>query len=130
MARDDILKVSGTTPAQRAAWRARAQAAGLSTAAWVREAADAAAATGVTAADLRAELVRLRADLGRGVGSDLDRIARGINADLEAGLVADAAAHERALAEASKEVTAARRAVERMLRRLEPPRPARARAAQ
>ena len=105
MRRDDILKVSGVSPDQRAAWSACA----------------AAAASGTTAADLRAELVRLRADLARGMGNNLNQIAHALNADLKAGRLPDAAAHERSLAAAAADVALARRAVERMLRRLERP---------
>ena len=119
--RDDILKVSGTTPDQRAAWSACAREAGLPVAAWMREAATAAAASGTTAADLRAELVRLRADLARGVGSNINQVAHALNVDLKAGRAPDAALHERSLATAAADVAAARRAVERMLRRLERP---------
>jgi len=121
MPREDIIKVSGVSPDQRAAWSACAQAAGLPTATWMREAAMAAAASGTTAADLRAELVRLRADLGRGVGNNLNQLAHVLNADLKAGKLPDAAAHERSLAAAAADVALARRAVERMLRRLERP---------
>ena len=109
MHRDDILKVSGVSSGQRATWSACA----------------AAAASGTIAADLRAELVRLRADLARGMGNNLNQIAHALNADLKAGRLPDAAAHERSLA-AAADVALARRAVERMLRRLE--RPARRRA--
>ena len=125
MHRDDILKVSGVSSGQRATWSACAAAAGLPTAAWMREAAAAAAASGTIAADQRAELVRLRADLARGMGNNLNQIAHALNADLKAGRLPDAAAHERSLA-AAADVALARRAVERMLRRLE--RPARRRA--
>ena len=126
MRRDDILKVSGVSSGQRATWSACAAAAGLPTAAWMREAAAVAAVSGTIAADLRAELVRLRADLARGMGNNLNQIAHALNADLKAGRLPDAAAHERSLAAAAADVALARRAVERMLRRLE--RPARRRA--
>ena len=124
MRRDDILKVSGVSPDQRTAWSACAAAAGLPTAAWMREAA---AAAGTTAADLRAELVRLRVDLARGMGNNLNQIAHALNADLKAGKLPDAAAHERSLAAAAADVALARRAVEWMLRRLERPTGRRAR---
>ena len=119
MPREDIIKVSGVSSDQRAAWSACAAAANLPTAAWMREAAAAAAASGTTAADLRAELVRLRADLARGVGNNINQIAHALNTDLKAGRLPDAAAHERFLAAAAADVAAARRAVERMLRRME-----------
>ena len=121
MRRDDILKVSGVSPDQRTAWSACAAAAGLPTAAWMREAATVAAASDITAADLLAELVRLRADLARGTGNNLNQIAHVLNTDLKAGRLPDAAAHERSLAAAAADVALARRAVERMLRRLERP---------
>ena len=119
--RDDVVKVSGTTPAQRGVWRARAQEAGLPTAAWLREAADAVAAAGTTAADLRAELVHLRADLARGVGNNINQVAHALNADLKRGVQPTAAPHERSLAAAAADIAAARRVLERMLRRLEHP---------
>ena len=119
MRRDDILKVSGVSSGQRATWSACAAAAGLPSAAWMREAA-AAAASGTIAADLRAELVRLRADLARGMGNNLNQIAHAPNADLKAGRLPDATAHERSLA-AAADVALARRAVERMLLCLERP---------
>ena len=97
MRRDDILKVSGVSPDQCTAWSACAAAAGLPTAAWMREAATVAAASDITAADLLAELVRLRADLARGTGNNLNQIAHALNTDLKAGKLPDAAAHERSL---------------------------------
>lgn len=125
--RGDIVKVSGTSPDQRAAWRACAAAAGLPMAAWVREAADAAAATGTTAADLRDALVWLRTDLGRGLGNNVNQLAHALNLDLKAGHRPEAAAHERALAAAAADAAAMRRAVDRALRGLgQRPRPRRA----
>lgn len=117
--RRDVLKVSGTTARQREAWRAAAEAADMPLATWLREAADAAAAAGTTAADLRAEIMALRAEIARGVGNNLNQIARALNTELRANRAAQIAAHEAALAAAAAELRVLRRKAEALLRRLE-----------
>lgn len=117
--RTDVVKLSGTTQAQRDAWRAAADAAGLPLAAWLREAADAAALGGVIAADLRDELMQLRADLTRGVGNNLNQVARALNTDLKARRRPDDAAHAPALVAAADELLRLRRTAEKLLRRVE-----------
>jgi hypothetical protein len=108
--RDEIVRVR-TTAAQTARWRNIAGPRGLS--AWLRDLADVAAASGADVAVLRVELVRLRADLNRGVGNNLNQIAAAMNADLKAGRAASPA--DRALAEAAAELAAMRAVVEEAL---------------
>lgn len=67
--RQDVVKLSGTTAEQRSTWRQAARRADMPLACWLREAADAAVLGETTAADLRAEIAKLR--LGRGVGNNL-----------------------------------------------------------
>jgi hypothetical protein len=117
--RRDVVKVSGVGAGQRAAWSAAAETAGLALACWLREAADAAMVAGATAADLRADLMALRTELGRGVGNNLNQIARSLNIDLRARRPADGAAHAAALLTAARELTAIRRKAEALLRRVE-----------
>ena len=118
-ARTDIVKLSGTSAAQRDAWRTAAVAAGLPLATWLREAADAAALGGTIAADLRDELMRLRADLTRGVGNNLNQVARALNVDLKAMRHPDDEAHTAALIDAAAELAVLRRKSEKLLRRVE-----------
>ncbi|PPQ28194.1 hypothetical protein [Rhodopila globiformis] len=117
--RQDILKVSGTTMNQRTVWREAAQRAQVSLSAWMREAADAAVIAGTTAADLRAAIVALRTDLGRGVGNNVNQIARILATDLRAGRRADLAPHEAALEAAARDLALIRRRTEALLRRVE-----------
>jgi hypothetical protein len=117
--RRDVIKVSGTTTAQREAWQAAAEAAGMSLSCWLREAADAAALAGMTAADLRAEIIQLRAGLARGVGNNLNQIATALNLDLRARKPVSSAAHEVALVAAARDLAVIRCKAEALLRRLE-----------
>jgi hypothetical protein len=116
--RQDIVKISGTRTSQRDAWQVAAQAAGLPLASWLREAADAAVLTGVTAADLRAEIVALRTEIGRGVGNNLNQLARALHTP-RVGRAADAATHAETLATAARDLAALRQIAEALLRRVE-----------
>ena len=104
MARTDIVKVSGTTPEQRIRWR---RAAGMSLAAWMRQAADRAASgidgslTAEQVSDLEAALRGIRRDLNRGVGNNVNQVATALNTDLKAGRPATAVGHEADLAAAA-----------------------------
>ena len=108
MARDDTLKVTGTTAGQRATWRAAAGGGPRALSAWIREAADAAADGGPPGGGeaLRRELVALRADLARGVGNNLNQIAHHLNATAKAG--APAAPGRAAIVHAMADVAAMR----------------------
>ena len=117
--RADIVKVSGTTLTQREVWQAAAKGVDLSLSEWLREAADAAIVAGTTAADLRAAIVALRTDIGRGVGNNLNQIARALNTDIRSGRRADIVPHEAALAEAARDLASLRRKTEALLRRVE-----------
>lgn len=117
--RRDVVKLSGTSAPQREAWQAAARAADMPLAAWLREAADAAVLTGTTAADLRAEILALRTEIGRGVGNNLNQVAHALNTDLRAGRRADGAAHDATLAAAAQDLAGLRRKAEAMLRRVE-----------
>lgn len=99
--RDETIKIR-LSRAQLARWQAVAGPRGLS--AWLRQLADLAARSGANPAELRAELVQLRADLSRGVGNDINQLARALNTDLKAGRRPDAAAHEQALARMAEDV--------------------------
>jgi Bacterial mobilisation protein (MobC) len=117
--RQDIVKVSGTTSDQREVWREAAGQARMSLSEWLREAADAVVISGTTAADLRAAIAALRTEIGRGVGNNLNQIARALNTDIRAGRRADCAPHEAALEAAARDVAIIRRRTEAMLRRVE-----------
>lgn len=117
--RRDVLKISGTTARQRNAWRAAAQASEMPLASWLREAADAAVVSGTIAADLRAEIVALRTELGRGAGNNLNQLARTLNIDLRARRSPDGPAHEEALKAAARDIAAVKRKTEALLRRVE-----------
>jgi hypothetical protein len=116
--RDDVLKVSGTTQAQRARWRAAAGGGARDLSVWMRSAADraaidpagTAAATEATQA-LTRSIVELRSALGSGPGNGLNQIARALNTTIRAGQVPDAAPHERSLAGAHAEIQAIRAAL-------------------
>jgi hypothetical protein len=117
--RQDVVKISGTRAGQRDAWLAAAQAAGLPLASWLREAADAVVLTGVTAADLRAEIIALRTEIGRGVGNNLNQLARALNTAPHTGRPAGAATHAEILATAARDLAALRQTAEALLRRVE-----------
>ncbi len=126
-ARRDIVKVSGTGEAQRTAWRKAAAAAKMPLASWLREAADAATLTGITAADLRAEIQRLRADLTRGVGNNLNQLVQGMHLRRQAEDAEDGREVAHRLRGIAAEVAAIRRDAGALLRRVEPARRRRAR---
>ena len=118
--RDDTLKVTGTSAEQRARWRSAAGGGARDLSAWIRIAVDAAAA-GTTlsvhdasAEALRAELVHLRAELGRGVGNNLNQIAAHLNGAARVG-EANVSAHAAALIAAAADIAAVREAVTRAL---------------
>lgn len=117
--REDIIKISGITAGQRTAWQAAAKAAGATLSSWVREAADAAALTGATAATLRGDLVTLRAELNRGVGNNLNQLARTLNIARKEGRAIDPADHTAALKAAAADLAGLRRQMDTLLRRLE-----------
>jgi Bacterial mobilisation protein (MobC) len=112
-------KSVGTRAGQRDAWQAAAQAAGLPLASWLREAADAVVLTGVTAADLRAEIIALRTEIGRGVGNNLNQLARALHTAPHTGRPAGAATHAEILATAARDLAALRQTAEALLRRVE-----------
>jgi hypothetical protein len=118
VARDDIIKVSGTTAGQRARWREAAGGGPRDLSAWIRAAADLAAADPmrVHAAQASTEtlvdaIVGLRSALGSGPGNALNQVARALNTDIRSGRAPDAAPHERALADAHAELQAIRGAL-------------------
>lgn len=117
--RQDVIKISGTSAAQRRAWRDEAARTGMSLARWVREAADGATISGVTAADLRDEIVKLRAEIGRGVGNNLSQIARALNREARHGEATSLVPHEASLAAAARDLAELRRHSEALLRRVE-----------
>lgn len=125
--RDDIAKVSGTTPEQRALWRAAAGGGNRGFASWARDSLDA-AARGVAglsprsaeAAALCAELAGMRAELNRGIGSLIDQIATRLHLDARAGRAPDASGVEGALARAADELAELRAAIDRGLTVLRP----------
>lgn len=117
--REDIIKISGVTAGQRTAWQAAAKAAGTTLSSWVREAVDAAALTGATAATLRGDLVTLRAELNRGVGNNLNQLARTLNIARKEGTAIDPAGHAAALKAAAADLAGLRRQMDTLLRRLE-----------
>lgn len=112
--RETVVKLRAST-AEAARWAAAAAEAGHpSLSSWVRCLADEAAATRGDGLAVARALTALRADLARGVGNDLDRIAR----RLHAGGVVGAPQID-ALVE---EVGRARAQITRRLRVVRPPR--------
>ena len=120
--RRDVVKISGTHEGQREAWRSAADRNGLPLATWLREAADAAVLSGVTAVDLRAELQRLRADLTRGVGNNLNQLVQGMHLRRQAGDAEDGREVAHHLRGIAAEVAAIRLDAGALLRRVEPAR--------
>jgi hypothetical protein len=106
-----------TTPDERDRWHAAAAERGMTATAWLRALADEAAATGRTGREITAELIRLRQDLARGIGNNLNQIAHRANATGHA----DGTAIE----EAAHAVKAMQRDIERALRTIKPPKPRR-----
>ena len=93
--RADIAKISGSSPAQRAAWRAAA-GGDRAFSAWARQVLDDAArgapalpTRSAEAAALRAELAGLRSELNRGIGNLIDQVATRLHVDALAGRVPD-----------------------------------------
>ena len=124
MARKDDLVKLRLPETMSARWREAAAAAGASSLSeWVRDAANVAASQELDVPALRAEIVALRADIGRGVGNLLDQIATKLNTDAKAGLSPNATAHEAALAEAAADIAAMRARLDRALRPLARRRP-------
>lgn len=80
MARSGFVKLR-VSPDEEARWRRTAAVAGLSLSKWLRGLAEMSVVTGTNGADLRAELAQLRASLNRGIGANLNQIARALNSD-------------------------------------------------
>lgn len=98
-----------------ARWTAAAGALGHpSLSSWIRALADEAASTGNNGRGITTALVALRADLAQGIGNNLNQLARHANE----GHGMDSLA----IATASRDVEAARRAVSRALAVIRPPR--------
>jgi hypothetical protein len=117
--RSDVVKISGSRAVQRQAWTAAAQAGDMTLACWLREAADAAIIAGTTAADLRAEIIALRTEIGRGVGNNLNQIARALHSPSRGGRAAEAASYAETLAAAARDLSVLRHTAEALLRRVE-----------
>ena len=112
--REGIMRVRmGDDEATR--WQAAAEAARHpSLSSWVRALADEAAATGSNGRAVAAALVALRADLAQGVGNNVNQLAKAANQGHGVSVPE--------LAQAAREVEAARRAVSRALSVIRPPR--------
>ena len=96
-------------------WQTAAEIAGHpSLSSWVRALADQAAATRSTGQEVAAALLALRCDLARGIGNNLNQLARHANE----GHGVDS----QAIATASRDVEAARRAVTKAISVIRPPR--------
>ena len=96
-------------------WQTTAEIAGHpSLSSWVRALADQAAATRSTGQEVAAALLALRYDLARGIGNNLNQLARHANE----GHGVDS----QAIATASRDVEAARRAVTKAISVIRPPR--------
>lgn len=96
-------------------WQTAAEIAGHpSLSSWVRALADQAAATRSTGQEVAAALLALRYDLARGIGNNLNQLARHANE----GHGVDS----QAIATASRDVEAARRAVTKAISVIRPPR--------
>ena len=128
--RDDIFKVSGTTARQRARWREAAGGGPRDLSAWIRAAADSAAAdpasvqaVRVTTDALVEAIVDLRGALGSGPGNAINQVARALNTDIRGGRAPNAPPHEQALADAYAEIQAIRGALNLALDQLAELRP-------
>jgi hypothetical protein len=108
-----------TTPDERDRWHAAAAERQMTATAWLRALADEATATGRNGREVLAELIRLRQDLARGVGNNLNQIAHRTHT----GQPIDSTAIE----DAARAVREMQREIERALRVIKPPRPRRAR---
>jgi hypothetical protein len=104
-----------TTPDERDRWHAAAAERGMTATAWLRALADEATATGRNGREILAELIRLRQDLARGVGNNLNQLAHRLHSTGHA----DGTAIE----EAAQAVKAMQREIEKALRTIKPPRP-------
>jgi len=118
--RRDVVKISGTHEGQREAWRSAADRNGLPLATWLREAADAAVLSGVTAADLRSEIQRLRADLTRGVGNNLNQVAQHLHLMAKGRSPADPVGVTALMRDVAREFLAIRKSADMLLRHVEP----------
>lgn len=102
-----------TTPDERDRWHAAAAERGMTATAWLRALADEATATGRNGREVLTELVRLRQDLARGIGNNLNQIAHRINrGDHITGT---------AIEEAARAVREMQREIEKALRTIKPP---------
>ncbi len=116
MVRRDFLKFR-VIPEEEQRWRAAADASGQNLSAWLRGVADlaAAGAGAVNPAEVRDALVRFRADLNRGVGNNLNQLARALNGDLLAEKEPSASACEAALTRAAEDLSTMRAALQQAL---------------
>ena len=97
-------------------WQSAAEAAGHpSLSSWVRALADEAAATGSDGRAVLAALVALRTDLARGIGNNVNQLARAVNQGN--------GVTQPDLARAAHDVHAARLAVSEAILMIRPPRP-------
>ena len=100
---------------ESARWTAAAQSVGHpSLSSWIRALADEAAATGNNGCAVTAALVGLRQDLAQGIGNNLNQLAKVANQ--RQGI------DSQAIALASRDVEAARRAVTKAVAVIRPPR--------
>jgi hypothetical protein len=115
-ARADRLRIR-IHPEEMERWKAAAASHGMAVSAWMRALADEAAATGRTGREITAELIRLRQDLARGIGNNLNQIAHRLHSTGHA--------DRTAIDEAARAARDAMREIERALRIIKPPRPRR-----
>jgi hypothetical protein len=104
-----------TTPEERDRWHAAAAERGMTATAWLRALADEATATGRNGREVLTELIRLRQDLARGIGNNLNQLAHRLNSAGHA--------DRTAIEEAAHAVKAMQRDIERALRTIKPPKP-------
>ena len=102
-------------PREEQRWREFAQSKNLNFSEWIRNLADNAVATNDDARQLVSELTKIRTDLARGIGNNLNQIAHTYNAS---GLT-----NPEHLDSALADVALARVRIEKALRTVRPPRP-------
>lgn len=102
-------------PDEESRWREFAKSQGQNFSEWVRNLADNAVATNDNSRELVAELTKLRTELARGVGNNLNQLAHVYNAN--------GSANSEQLDSALADVALARVQIERALREVRPPRP-------
>ena len=112
--REDRLRVR-VFPDEIERWQAIAQSHGMPLSTWLRALADESASIGRDPDDWKRELSRFLRDLNSGVGANLNRIAKHLNAQRKVGNPADVLAFEGTLRSIGHDVAMMREQAEALL---------------